>query len=96
MHTDYIQMSATIFVLLLMHLLELQSDSEEADGASESLTETEGEDGEDKDENQESNQEEWASDEGKTENQFPNFSLTYRPIFYPSFTRVLKLEFVVL
>lgn len=73
MHTDHIQM----FVFqLLMHLLELQSDSEEA----ESLTETEGEDGEDRDENQESNQEEWASDEGKTENQFPNFSLIYRQI----------------
>lgn len=96
MHTDYIQMSATIFVLLLMHLLKLQSDSEEADGVSESLTETEGEDGEDRDENQESNQEEWASDEGKTENQFPNFSLTCRPIFYPSFTRFLKLELIVL
>lgn len=32
----------------------------------------------DKDENNESNQEEWASDEGKTENQFLNYSLTYR------------------
>lgn len=92
MHTDYIQMSATIFVLLLMHLFELQSDSEEADGVSESLTETEGEDGEDRDENQESNQEEWASDEGKTENQFPNFSLTYRPIFYPFLQGFLNLS----
>lgn len=75
-----------------MHLLELQSDSEEADAASELLTETEGEDWEDKDE---SNQEEWASDEGKTENQFLNFSLTYRSLFHPSLTRVFKLEFVV-